>query len=55
MRMNTHRHTALALLLIVLTCGIAHAGTADETAITGILKAQVPAWNRGDVVAFMRG
>jgi uncharacterized protein (TIGR02246 family) len=39
----------------VLTCGLAHASTPDETAIRGVLNAQVAAWNRGDIVAFMHG
>jgi ketosteroid isomerase-like protein len=55
MRRNTPRLIALALALLVLTCGLAHAGTQDETAIRGVLNAQVADWNRGDVVAFMRG
>lgn len=55
MRMKTSRHIALALFLLISTCGLAHAGTPDETAIRGVLSAQVAAWNRGDVVAFMRG
>jgi uncharacterized protein (TIGR02246 family) len=55
MRINKHRHIILALSLIVLTCGLAHASTPDETAIRGVLNAQVAAWNRGDVVAFMHG
>jgi uncharacterized protein (TIGR02246 family) len=55
MRINKHHHIILALFLIVLTGGLAHASTPDETAIRGVLNAQVAAWNRGDVVAFMRG
>jgi uncharacterized protein (TIGR02246 family) len=55
MRINKHRHIILALSLIVLTCGLAHASTPDETAIRGVLNAQVAAWNRGDIVAFMHG
>jgi ketosteroid isomerase-like protein len=56
MQKNLYRCLTLALLLVTLTCGgIAHAGTQDETAIRGVLNAQVAAWNRGDVVAFMQG
>jgi uncharacterized protein (TIGR02246 family) len=49
------RHITLALSLLILTCGIAHAGAPDEAAIRGVLNAQVAAWNRGDVAAFMHG
>jgi ketosteroid isomerase-like protein len=45
----------LALSLLILTCGMAHAGTRDEAAIRGVLDAQAAAWNRGDVVTFMQG
>jgi ketosteroid isomerase-like protein len=56
MRTNLHRCLTLALLLVTFTCGgVAHAGTQEETAIRGVLNAQVAAWNRGDVVAFMQG
>jgi hypothetical protein len=55
MRRNTPRQIALTLALLILTCGLAHAGTQDETANRGVLNAQVADWNRGDVVAFMRG
>jgi uncharacterized protein (TIGR02246 family) len=53
--MYRYRHIALVLLFTLLTCGIARAGTSDEAAIRGVLDAQVAAWNRGDVVAFMQG
>jgi ketosteroid isomerase-like protein len=55
MRLNTHRRLALALFLATLTCSIASASTPEEAAIRGVLNAQVAAWNRGDVVAFMQG
>ena len=55
MRIHTHRPIALALLLFILTCGIAHAATQQETEIRNVLNAQVAAWNRGDVVTFMHG
>jgi ketosteroid isomerase-like protein len=55
MRRSTPRQIAVTLALLILTCGLAHAGTQDETAIRGVLNAQVADWNRGDVVAFMRG
>ncbi len=54
-RMTFYCRVALALSLLILTCGIAHAGTPDEAAIRGVLDAQVAAWNRGDVVTFMQG
>jgi ketosteroid isomerase-like protein len=53
--MNLYRRITLALSLLILTCGIAHAGTPDTAAIRGVLDTQVAAWNRGDVVAFMQG
>ena len=56
MQTNLYRCLTLALLLVTFTCsGVAHAGTQDETAIRGVLDAQVAAWNRGDVVTFMQG
>jgi uncharacterized protein (TIGR02246 family) len=56
MQTNPLRRLTLALLLVTFICGgIAHASTQDETAIRGVLDAQVAAWNRGDVVAFMQG
>jgi uncharacterized protein (TIGR02246 family) len=56
MQTNPLRRLMLFLLLVTFICGgIAHAGTQDETAIRGVLNAQVAAWNRGDVVAFMQG
>jgi ketosteroid isomerase-like protein len=55
MRFNPRRRLALALFLAMLTCGIAHAATPQEAAIRGVLNAQVEAWNRGDVAAFMQG
>jgi uncharacterized protein (TIGR02246 family) len=56
MQTNPLRRLTLALLLVIFSCGgIVHAGTQDETAIRGVLDAQVAAWNRGDVVAFMQG
>ena len=56
MQTNLHRCLTLALLLVTFTCGgAAHASTQDETAIRGVLNAQVAAWNRGDVVTFMQG
>jgi uncharacterized protein (TIGR02246 family) len=55
MRMHVYRRVTLALSLVILTCGIAHAGTADEAAIRGVLNAQATAWNSGDVVTFMQG
>jgi ketosteroid isomerase-like protein len=54
-RVNVYCRFTLALSLLVLTCGIAHADTPDEAAIRGVLNAQVAAWNRGDVVTFMQG
>jgi ketosteroid isomerase-like protein len=58
MRLKPH-HLALALVLAILTAtltpAIAHAATPAETAIRGVLNAQVAAWNRGDVVTFMQG
>jgi uncharacterized protein (TIGR02246 family) len=56
MQTNPLRRLTLALLLVIFSCGgVVHAGTPDETAIRGVLDAQVAAWNRGDVVAFMQG
>jgi ketosteroid isomerase-like protein len=55
MRLNPYRRIALALSLLILTCGIAHASPTDTAAIRGVLNAQVAAWNRGDVVTFMQG
>lgn len=55
MHIHRLRHITLALSLLILTCGIAHAGAQDEAAIRGVLNAQVAAWNRGDVAAFMHG
>jgi uncharacterized protein (TIGR02246 family) len=58
MHMNLHRRLTLAFLLATLTCGIARGAptvTADQAAIRDVLNAQVAAWNRGDVVAFMQG
>jgi len=54
-RVNVYCRVTLALSLLVLTCGIAHAETPDEAAIRGVLNSQVAAWNRGDVVTFMQG
>jgi hypothetical protein len=54
-RVNVYCRVTLALLLLILTCGIGHADTPDEAAIRGVLNAQVAAWNRGDVVTFMQG
>jgi uncharacterized protein (TIGR02246 family) len=53
--MRLRHHLALALFLAIVTAPIAHAATPAETAIRGVLNAQVEAWNRGDVVAFMQG
>jgi uncharacterized protein (TIGR02246 family) len=56
MQTNLYRCLTLALLLVTFTYGVvARASTQDETAIRGVLNAQVAAWNRGDVVAFMQG
>jgi uncharacterized protein (TIGR02246 family) len=56
MQTNPLRRLTLALLLVIFSCGgVVHAGTQEETAIRGVLDAQVAAWNRGDVVAFMQG
>jgi uncharacterized protein (TIGR02246 family) len=56
MQTNPFRRLTLALLLVIFSCGgIVHASTQDEAAIRGVLDAQVAAWNRGDVVAFMQG
>jgi ketosteroid isomerase-like protein len=56
MQTNLYRCLTLALLLVTFTCGgVARASTQDEAAIRGVLNAQVAAWNRGDVVAFMQG
>ena len=55
MHMTLHRRLTLALFLMTLTCAIARAAAPEETAIRGVLNAQVDAWNRGDVVAFMQG
>jgi ketosteroid isomerase-like protein len=56
MQTNPLRRLTLALLLVIFSCGaVVHAGTQEETAIRGVLNAQVAAWNRGDVVAFMQG
>ena len=54
-RVTFYCRVTLALSLLILTCGVAHAGTSDEAAIRGVLDAQVAAWNRGDVVTFMQG
>jgi uncharacterized protein (TIGR02246 family) len=62
--MRLHRlHLAIALLFATLTAiltatltpAITHAATPAEAAIRNVLSAQVEAWNRGDVVAFMQG
>jgi ketosteroid isomerase-like protein len=53
--MNLYRRVALIVSLLILTCGIAQAGTPDAAAIRGVLNAQVAAWNHGDVVTFMQG
>jgi uncharacterized protein (TIGR02246 family) len=53
--MNLYRRVVLPLFLLILACGTAHASASDETAIRGVLNAQVAAWNRGDVVTFMQG
>jgi uncharacterized protein (TIGR02246 family) len=56
MQTNPLRRLTLALLLVIFSCcGVVHAGTQEEAAIRGVLDAQVAAWNRGDVVAFMQG
>ena len=55
MRMHFYRRVTLSLFLLMLACGLAHAATQDETAIRGVLDAQVAAWNRGDVETFMQG
>ena len=56
MQTSPLRRLMLSLLLVTFTCGgVAHASTQDETAIRGVLDAQVAAWNRGDVVTFMQG
>jgi uncharacterized protein (TIGR02246 family) len=55
MRMHFYRRVTLSLFLLILTCGLAHAATQDETTIRGVLDAQVAAWNRGDVETFMQG
>ena len=54
-RMNLYRRIMLAFSLLILTAGMAHAGTRDEIAVRGVLDAQVAAWNRGDLAAFMQG
>ncbi|HEX4581715.1 MAG TPA: nuclear transport factor 2 family protein [Acidobacteriaceae bacterium] len=54
MRLHLH-HLALALFLATLTPAIVYAVPPAETAIRGVLNAQVAAWNRGDVTAFMQG
>jgi uncharacterized protein (TIGR02246 family) len=54
MRLHLH-HLALALFLATLFPAIVHAASPAETAIRGVLNAQVAAWNRGDVAAFMQG
>jgi uncharacterized protein (TIGR02246 family) len=54
-RRNVYHRVWLALSLLILACGIAHAATANETAIRNVLDTQVAAWNRGDIVAFMQG
>jgi ketosteroid isomerase-like protein len=48
------------MLLVLLLAGLAHAApasstAAEQTAIRKVLDAQVEAWNRGDVTAFMQG
>jgi uncharacterized protein (TIGR02246 family) len=54
--MRLHRYPlALALFLAILTPAVAHAAAPAEAAIRSVLDAQVEAWNRGDVVAFMQG
>jgi ketosteroid isomerase-like protein len=53
--MQCYRRVTLSLFLLILTCGLAQAATQDETAIRGVLDAQVAAWNRGDIETFMRG
>jgi uncharacterized protein (TIGR02246 family) len=55
MQTNPLRRLTLALLLVTFSCAVVHASTQDETAIRDVLDAQVAAWNRGDVVAFMQG
>jgi uncharacterized protein (TIGR02246 family) len=53
--MRFRRYPLALALFLALTPLIVHAGTPEEAAIRGVLNAQVEAWNRGDVVAFMRG
>ena len=60
MRIHSHRHITLALLLAISICSFAQPTTAnaadpDEAAIRGVLNAQAASWNRGDVAAFMQG
>lgn len=55
MQLNPHRRLILVLLLATLIPAFARASTPAEAAIRNVLSAQVKAWNRGDVVAFMQG
>jgi uncharacterized protein (TIGR02246 family) len=48
------------MMLVLLLAGLAHAAPAhvsatEQAAIRQVLDTQVAAWNRGDVVAFMKG
>lgn len=54
------RAPALAVLVAVVTLGCACGASArftpaDRAAVTGVLDAQVAAWNRGDLAAYMAG
>ncbi len=57
--MTAHRRITLVVLLVMSFSGVAHPARKttprpDEMAIRKALETQVAAWNRGDIVEFMR-
>ena len=45
----------LAVAVLFLLAGVAHAQSSDEAAIRAVMAAQTAAWNRADIDGFMRG
>ena len=43
------------MLLVAIVLAVLQADNANVTAVRGVLEAQVAAWNRGDIDAFMEG
>ena len=50
-----HRKMMCLLILISSSLAWAQTGSGDVSAVRGVLDAQLSAWNRGDVTAFMSG